>query len=99
MRFTVPRTSLKLAILTVSQLDKEDSLVSRTLPCLLALSALWLLAPLGAQESSVWRDPSPHQVRFVKADDNVRLEVLDWGGSGRPVVLLAGLANTAHVFR
>jgi len=26
------------------------------------------------------------------------LEVLDWGGSGRPVVLLAGLGFTAHVF-
>jgi pimeloyl-ACP methyl ester carboxylesterase len=24
--------------------------------------------------------------------------VLDWGGSGRPLVLLAGLGNTAHIF-
>jgi pimeloyl-ACP methyl ester carboxylesterase len=31
-------------------------------------------------------------------DENVRLEVLDWGGTGRPVVLLAGLGNTAHVY-
>jgi len=30
--------------------------------------------------------------------EGVRLEVLDWGGSGRPVVLLAGLGATAHVF-
>jgi pimeloyl-ACP methyl ester carboxylesterase len=28
----------------------------------------------------------------------VSLEVLDWGGTGRPLVLLAGLHNTAHVF-
>jgi len=28
----------------------------------------------------------------------VQLEVLDWGGTGRPVVLLAGLGWTAHVF-
>jgi pimeloyl-ACP methyl ester carboxylesterase len=28
----------------------------------------------------------------------VRLEVLDWGGSGRALVLLAGSGNTAHVF-
>jgi pimeloyl-ACP methyl ester carboxylesterase len=31
-------------------------------------------------------------------DKNVRLEVLDWGGSGRPVILLAGGGDTAHVF-
>ena len=28
----------------------------------------------------------------------VRLEVLDWGGSGGPLVLLAGGGDTAHVF-
>jgi pimeloyl-ACP methyl ester carboxylesterase len=37
-------------------------------------------------------------VRFVTVDKNVRLEVLDWGGSGQPVVLLAGGGDTAHVF-
>jgi pimeloyl-ACP methyl ester carboxylesterase len=37
-------------------------------------------------------------VQFVSVDKNVRLEVLDWGGSGRPVVLLAGGGDTAHVF-
>jgi pimeloyl-ACP methyl ester carboxylesterase len=51
-----------------------------------------------AQESAAWRDPSPHRVQFVTIDGNVRLEVLDWGGSGSPLVLLAGLGNTAHVF-
>ncbi len=49
-------------------------------------------------EAAPWRDPSPHAVRFVTVDDGVRLEVLDWGGSGRPVVLIAGGGNTAHVF-
>jgi non-heme chloroperoxidase len=43
-------------------------------------------------------DRSPHAVRFVAVDNNVELEVLDWGGSGRPLVLLAGLGSTAHVF-
>ena len=43
-------------------------------------------------------DTSPHHVRFVTVEDSVHLEVLDWGGSGRVVVLLAGLGNTAHVF-
>jgi pimeloyl-ACP methyl ester carboxylesterase len=59
---------------------------------------LLLAASAGAQEHAVWRDPSPHQVQFVTVDADVRLEVLDWGGSGRPIVLLTGLGNTAHVF-
>lgn len=62
------------------------------------LALVSLLAPLGAQESAAWRDPSPHKVQFVTVDDNVRLEVLDWSGAGRPIVLLAGLGNAAHVF-
>jgi pimeloyl-ACP methyl ester carboxylesterase len=36
--------------------------------------------------------------RFVSVDSGVQLEVLDWGGSGRSVVLLAGLGGTAHDF-
>ena len=51
-----------------------------------------------AQEHSAWRDPSKHQVQFVTVEDGVRLEVLDWGGSGKPLVLLAGGGDTAHVF-
>ena len=57
-----------------------------------------LLAPLYSQHTASWRDPSPHTAKFVTVEKNVRLEVLDWGGSGRPVVLLAGGGNTAHVF-
>lgn len=34
---------------------------------------------------------------MVTVDDGVRLEVLDWGGSGRPIVLLGGY-TTAHIF-
>ena len=49
---------------------------------------LWSLPP----------DPSPHATRYVTVDKDTSLEVLDWGGSGRPVVLLAGLGNNAHVF-
>ena len=56
-----------------------------------------LLVPLYSQ-TALWRDPSPHTAQLVSADKDVRLEVLDWGGSGRPVILLAGGGNTAHVF-
>jgi pimeloyl-ACP methyl ester carboxylesterase len=53
---------------------------------------------LAGQETGAWTDPSPHRISFVTVDKDVRLEVLDWGGSGRPLVLLTGLGNNAHVF-
>lgn len=66
---------------------------------ILALSLLSAIAPTYAfTKDDTWRDPSPHKVHFVKVEPQVRLEVLDWGGSGRPLVLLAGGGNTAHVF-
>ena len=40
----------------------------------------------------------PPQVTFVSLEPGVRLELLDWGGTGKPVFLLAGLGNTAHVY-
>jgi non-heme chloroperoxidase len=55
-------------------------------------------APVSAQQSVTWKDSSEHHVQFVTVQEGVRLEVLDWGGSGRAVVLLAGSGSTAHVF-
>jgi non-heme chloroperoxidase len=62
-----------------------------------ALALLFAPWPPPAQSGDSWRDPSPHQVRFVTADSAVRLEVLDWGGSGRPLVFV-GCYLTAHVY-
>jgi pimeloyl-ACP methyl ester carboxylesterase len=60
------------------------------------LGASFLPLRHGWQAAPGWRDPSPHQVRWVTVDSSVRLEVLDWGGSGQPIVLL-GCYLTAHV--
>ena len=60
------------------------------------LTAQVLAAPQASQSAPPWRDPSPHQVRWITVDSSVRLEVLDWGGWGPPVVLL-GCYLTAHV--
>ena len=49
-----------------------------------------VLAPLYSQQVTTWQDPSPHAVQFVTVENDVRLEVLDWGGASRPIVLLAG---------
>jgi pimeloyl-ACP methyl ester carboxylesterase len=43
-------------------------------------------------------DPTPHSVQFITVANNIKLEVLDWGGSGRPVVLLTGMGANAHVY-
>jgi pimeloyl-ACP methyl ester carboxylesterase len=52
-----------------------------------------------ATAETAWKtDPSPHTVQFITVDKDVKLEVLDWGGTGRPLVLLTGLGNDAHVF-
>jgi hypothetical protein len=35
-------------------------------------------------------------VQFVSVEENVKLEVLDWGGSGQPMIFLAGMGDTAQ---
>ena len=47
--------------------------------------------------------PSPQgesalKTQFVEVQPDVKLEVLDWGGTGRSLVLLAGGGSTAHVY-
>src|SRR5258706_13410360 len=64
--------------------------------CALVLALIVIRAH--SQTSAPWRDPSPHAVRFVIVENGVQVEALDWGGSGSPVVLLAGGGNTAHLF-
>jgi non-heme chloroperoxidase len=58
---------------------------------------LLFLYSLLAQQPE-WKDPTAHKQQFITVDKDVRLEVLDWGGTGRPLVLVTGLGNTAHVF-
>src|SRR5947209_7944086 len=57
------------------------------------LSALTLIVAT----ASLSGQPTP-KVRFVEVEPDVRLEVVDWGGHGRSVVLLAGGGDTAHVY-
>jgi pimeloyl-ACP methyl ester carboxylesterase len=52
-----------------------------------------------ATKQTAWQiDPTSHKVQFINVDTNVKLEVLDWGGSGRALVLLTGLGDNAHVY-
>ena len=56
------------------------------------------VASAASPQQMEWKDTSPHQTTLVTVEDDVRLEVLDWGGAGPALLLLAGLSDTAHVF-
>ena len=64
------------------------------------MRALWVfLIFLGSTYVSSAQSPTTSpKSQFVDVGQNVKLEVLDWGGSGRTVVLLAGMGNDAHVY-
>lgn len=62
--------------------------------CIVALAAL-SASTACAQDKT---DSSPHTAQFVTVEPGIKLEVLDWGGTGRPLVFLAGLGDTAHAF-
>ncbi len=62
----------------------------------LSFPVLVLIHAQNAQQQP--SDSSVQKIKFVTVDRDVKLEVLDWGGTGRPVVLLAGLGVTAHAF-
>lgn len=64
----------------------------------LSIGLLIQQEPAAAQGTAGVRDPSAHGIRFVTVESGVRLEVLDRGGPGRPIVLLTGMSLTAHVY-
>lgn len=44
------------------------------------------------------REVAAPKATLVTVEPGVRVEVLDWGGTGRPLVFLAGLGGTAHSY-
>lgn len=63
----------------------------------LALAVLVACTP-PKSATAPWTDTSPHHVSMVVVAPDVRLEVVDWGGSGPPMVFLSGLQDVAHGF-
>ena len=62
------------------------------------VAACLLVAGLSGSAQTGWVDPSRHTHRLVPIGPDTTLEVLDWGGSGRTLVLLAQLGQTAHIY-
>lgn len=65
---------------------------------LLLLFAAFAAACAHRPDPRLTHDPGAPAIRMTPIGRGVTLEVVDWGGRGRPLVFLAGLGNTAHVF-
>ena len=63
----------------------------------LSCAALWACPETRSSGDSEWRDQSPHRIAFAKLPKG-RVQYLDWGGHGPPVVFLHGWNSNAHVF-
>jgi non-heme chloroperoxidase len=57
-------------------------------------ATLLFLAPICHAQA----DPAGYSVQLVSVARDIKLEVVDWGGTGRALVLVPGLGDTAHVF-
>ena len=72
----------------------------------LALSGAVALLTLGAptagwatdHKPAACEDNTPHKIRMVRVAPGVELEVVDWGGTGKAMVLITGLGDNAHVY-
>lgn len=86
IHFSTPTLTTRTSIASVM----TTSIRILALAIVTAGTGLLLVGPAAAADK-------PKQ-QFVTVEENVRLEVVDWGGTGRPLVLLAGLGNNAHTF-
>jgi non-heme chloroperoxidase len=65
---------------------------------ILALAMTTAICVFPARSLAQAPTPAQSQSTLIPVQDNVKLEVVDWGGRGPMLVLLAGLGHTAHVF-
>lgn len=64
----------------------------------LSSAVVLLFLILSGCSSAKQQKNEPHKVSFYNGSSGNKLEVLDWGGKGRPMIFLTGLGNSAHVF-
>jgi non-heme chloroperoxidase len=75
----------------------NKDVVMRNVPVIVVLMVASILgfSVSGAED---WHNPSPHQIHFITVQPDVKIETLDWGGTGRPLILIAGAGGSAHTF-
>lgn len=84
--------SMTIALMGCSSAITPSPRISRT--------GLGYIAPVPARNvpDDGWSDPAPHRALGVSVAPGVRLHVLDFGGTGMPLIFLSGIGNNAHVF-
>jgi len=60
-------------------------------------AALTFVTLAACREPATWVDPAAHKNGFVTAN-GIRLNYLDWGGSGPVLILIHGYGDDPHVF-
>ena len=50
-----------------------------------------------SKQSEAWSDPAAHKSGFVTAN-GIRLNYLDWGGTGPALILIHGFGDNPHIF-
>jgi pimeloyl-ACP methyl ester carboxylesterase len=97
--------SLQGSDLRFSVEGPDGSFEGKVAPDCISITGTWKQGPSPQQleflrptKETEWRDDPRHTAQLIPVDKGVNLEVLDWGGSGRPLVLLTGLGNSAHIF-
>jgi len=66
-------------------------------PIRILWAVMWMISALSLGAQSDQTDKSPHKSEFITVN-GVKLHYLDWGGQGDPLLFLAGIGNTPHVF-
>lgn len=84
---------MRLCLTTTAVIQKRPSHALKIVTAVAAIAACasW-------QEGRGIGAPTAPVSRMIRIGSGVALEVVDWGGRGTPLVFLAGLGNTAHVF-
>jgi pimeloyl-ACP methyl ester carboxylesterase len=60
-------------------------------------AALALLTLAACRKTATWSDPAAHKIGFITAN-GVRLQYLNWGGSGPALILIHGALDNPHMF-
>lgn len=77
---------------------RSDSRAARRAIQRIMMASAFILAAACSAVGPVRTQTSAPRATFVTVAHDVQLEVVDWGGEGPTLVLLAGLGHTAHIF-